>query len=125
VTIITPIREIIAGSSQNLTCNVELIPAVDVPVVVSVLWTGQAGFTTTNTARPIMDSTTNYTVSTLVDAVRNGNYTCEASISPSVFITSDGAIVETFTLSVGKTIIIYYHRFCYQLRSPRDDQNIL
>lgn len=46
--VIPPTGAIIAGSSQNLTCNVEMSPVVDVLVTVSTVWTGPAGFTTTN-----------------------------------------------------------------------------
>ena len=105
VTVIPPSGAIIAGSSQNLTCNVELSLAVDVPVMVSIVWTGPVGFTATNIAQPVMGSTTNYTLTTRVDAIRNGNYTCQASINPSLFITSDGTMPDTATLSVGKCVI--------------------
>ena len=46
------------GSDVNLTCTVELSPAVDVPVTVNTVWTGPDGFMTTNTAQPV---TTTYT----------------------------------------------------------------
>ena len=107
VTVIPPTGAIIAGSSQNFTCSVELSPVVDVQVTVSTVWTGPAGFTTTNIAQPIMGSTTNYTATVLIDAARNGNYTCQASVSPSLLFTSesDGTLSEMATLSVGKLIL--------------------
>ena len=104
VMVIPPSGAIIAGSSQNFTCNVELSPVVDVPVTVSTMWTGPAGFTSTNLARPVMGSTTNYTVTVLIDAVRNGNYTCHSSVTRSLHFTSDGTLSETATLSVGKPV---------------------
>ena len=92
---------------SNFTCSVELSPVVDVPVTVSTMWTGPAGYTSTYLARPVIGSTTNYTVIVLINAVRNGNYTCKASMSHSLHFTSDGTLSEMATLSVGKPISQY------------------
>ena len=75
----------------TLTCTVELSPAVDVPVTVNTVWTGPDGFMTTNTAQPVMGSTTTYTSTTMVSSFgrdQSGNYTCTANvISSSSFLT--------------------------------------
>ena len=45
----------------TLTCTADLSPAVNVQVIVNTEWTGPDGFMTTNTAQPVMGSTTTYT----------------------------------------------------------------
>ena len=73
-----------AVSAVTLTCTVELSPAVDVPVTVTTMWTGPAGFMTTNTAQPVMGTTTTYTSTAVVNSFgrhRSGKYTCTATVS--------------------------------------------
>ena len=77
----------------TLTCIVELSPTVDVPVTVNTVWTGPAGFSTTNTAQPqIMESNTSYiSTATITSFNRNksGYYFCRAAvISKSAFISN-------------------------------------
>ena len=50
-----------AGSSVSLTCTVVLSPLVDISVTVTTEWTGPDGFMTTNTAQPVVRSTTTFT----------------------------------------------------------------
>ena len=72
------------GSNVTLTCTVELSLAVDVPVTVNTVWTGPDGFMTTNTAQPVMGSTTTYTSVAMVSSFgrnQSGNYTCTATVS--------------------------------------------
>ena len=91
-----PVSPIQPFSSQDvtLTCtvNVELNPAVDVPVTLNTAWTGPDGFMNTNTAQPFMGSTTTYTSSAIVSSFgreKSGKYTCNATItSESQFIFS-------------------------------------
>ena len=62
----------------------ELSPLVDVPVTVNTVWTGPAGFMTTNTAQPVMGSTTTYISSVVVSSFgrdQSGDYTCTATVS--------------------------------------------
>ena len=47
-----------AGTFHNLICIMMLSPLVDVSVTVNTVWTGLAGFTTTNTTQPVVRSTT-------------------------------------------------------------------
>ena len=69
----------------------ELSPAVDVPVTVTTMWTGPAGFMTTNTAQPVIGSTTTYTSTAMVSSFRreqSGDYICKATVSStSLFVT--------------------------------------
>ena len=88
---VSPIQPV--GFAINLTCTVELSTAVNVPVTVSTLWTGPDGFMTTNTAQPVMGSTTTYTSTAIVSSFRrdqSGVYTCTATISStSSFLSSN------------------------------------
>ena len=52
---VSPVQAI--GSNVTLTCAVELSPAVDVPVTVNTVWTGQAEFMSNATAQPVTRST--------------------------------------------------------------------
>ena len=61
---VSPIRPV--GSDVTLTCTVNLSTVVNVEVDVNTVWTGPAGFMTTNTAQPVMGSTTTYTSSATV-----------------------------------------------------------
>lgn len=102
VTIAPPVDMIIAGSSPSLTCTVDLSPAVDVPVIVNVEWTGP-DMTMVTPSSSVMESLTRYTVMGSVDAARNGSYTCRASIdSSSQFITGSGIMLGSTTITVGE-----------------------
>ena len=82
------------GSNVTLICTVELSPAVDVAVTVNTVWTGPAGFSTTNTAQPVMGSNTTYTSTAIVRSFgreQSGNYTCRATLTfESSFIEASG-----------------------------------
>ena len=77
-----PIRP--TGSTVILTCTVELSPFVDVPVTVNTVWTGPAGFTTTNTTWPIVGNSTTHICTTTISSFRreqSGAYACTVTIS--------------------------------------------
>ena len=106
VRVTLPSDVIIAGSSPNLTCIVELSPAVDVPVTVNTVWTGPNGVTLkpTNPEPAMMESLTRYTSLAKVDAARSGNYTCQATVSSSSqFITGNESLSGTTTITVGES----------------------
>ena len=111
---VSPIRPV--GSDVTLNCNVELSPAVDVLVTVNTEWTGPAGFMTTNTAQPVMGSTTTYTSIAMVSSFgrdQSGNYRCTATASPnpsSMFHTGGGSRLE----------IVKVTCLLYTSPSPRD-----
>ena len=96
------------GSNVTLNCTVELSPAVDVPVTVNTVWTGPAGFMTTNTAQPVMGSTTTYTSTAMVSLFgrnQTGKYTCTATVSStSSFLTGSGSQYGIARVTVGKVI---------------------
>ena len=101
VMVTAPVDAIIAGSSPNLTCTVELSPAVDVPVTVNTVWTGPALTTVTPTSL-MMENLTRYITMAMIDAARNGSYTCQATISSSSqFTTGGGSISAATSITVG------------------------
>ena len=101
VMVTTPVDAIIAGSSPNLTCTVELSPAVDVPVTVNTVWTGPA-LTTVITTSLMMESLTRFIAIAMVDAVRNGSYTCQSTVSSSSqFTTGGGSMSASTNITVG------------------------
>ena len=101
---VSPIQPI--GSVVTLICTVELSPVVDVPVTVNTVWTGPAGFMTTNTAQPVMGSTTTYTSTTMVSSFgreQSGVYNCTATVnSTSPFHADSDSQSEIARVSVGK-----------------------
>ena len=102
VTVTPPVGMIIAGSSPNLTCTVELSPAVDIPVNVNTEW-NSPDMTMVTTTSSVMESLTRYTIMANIDAARNGNYTCRASIdSSSQFITGSGMTSGLITITIGE-----------------------
>ena len=98
-----PIRPI--GSAVTLTCTVELSPAVDIPVTVNAMWTGPAGFMTTNTAQPFMGSTTTYTSIAMVNSFgrdQSGNYTCKVTVGIMSSFFTESVGYASSTITVGK-----------------------
>ena len=107
---VNPIRPV--GSNVTLTCTVELSPAVDVPVTVNTVWTAPAGFMTTNTAQPVMGSTTTYTSTAMVSSFgrdQSGNYTCIAEVTSlqlqSVlnFVNNSATVYGTARVTTGNS----------------------
>ena len=75
------------GSTVTLTCTMVLSPLVDVAVTVNTVWTGPDGFMTTNTAQPVMGSTTTYTSTAMVSSFgreQSGLYVCGANIDSTI-----------------------------------------
>ena len=73
------------GSDVTLTCTVNFSTVVNIELDVNTVWTGPAGFMTTNTAQPVMGSTTTYTSTAMVSSFRrdkSGDYICAATVSP-------------------------------------------
>ena len=107
VTVMPPVDAVIAGSSFDLTCAVELSPAVDVTVTVNTEWTGPGGvmFMPTNPVPAVMVNTTTYSSTVTVDAARNGSYTCQATV------TSGGTTSGSTDITVGMCLIAFlYHK---------------
>ena len=106
VIVATPVDAIIAGSSPTLTCTVELSPAVDVPVTVNTVWTGPSLTTVTPTSL-MMENLTRYIAMAMVDAARNGSYTCQATVySSSQFITGGGSMSASTIITVGMCSVV-------------------
>ena len=92
------------GSAVTLTCTVTLSLTVN-DVTVNTVWTGPAGFMTTNIAQLVMGSTTTYTGTAMVSSFgrgQSGGYTCTATVSSSSsFLTDSGPQSGTARVTVG------------------------
>ena len=117
---VSPIRPV--GSDVTLNCTVELSTTVDILVIVNTEWTGPDGLTTTNTAQPVMGSTTTYTSTAMVSSFgrdQSGVYTCTATASPtlSLFLMRGGSQRGTVEVTTGITYLDFscvwwsYHSF--------------
>ena len=74
---------------------------MDVPVTVDTVWTAPARTMVTPTSS-VMESLTRYTIMAMVNASRNGDYTCQATVSSSSqFITDSEMISGSTTITVG------------------------
>ena len=93
------------GSNVTLTCTVELSSVVDVPVTVNTVWTGPAGFNTTNTAQPVIDTITTYVSIVVVRSFgreQSGNYNCTATLTfESPFVVPSGPKSGSVTITTG------------------------
>ena len=78
---------------------------MDVPVIVTTIWAGPAGFMNTTTAQQVMGSTTTFTSTAMVSSFgryQSGVYTCAVTVgSTSLFIASSMASASSRE-SVGK-----------------------
>ena len=80
---------ILSGSTVTLTCTVELIQAVDVPVTVNTVWTGPA--TSNAPSFAAQESLTLYQSShtlKFVESADSGEYTCTVSVGNGVDVTA-------------------------------------
>ena len=82
---------------------------VNIPVTVITVWTGPAGFMTTNTAQSIMGSTINYTSTAVIDSFgrdESGAYICTATATTtSSFLRNSASHSGTATITVGEAAI--------------------
>ena len=74
-----------AGTNFNLTCTIEPNPAVDTPVVVNSTWQGPVVIPTGTrvTASEPIGTGAGYLMFHPLNTSDSGNYTCEATVSPS------------------------------------------
>ena len=108
MTVTIPVGTIIAGSSLNLTCTVELSQAVDIPVTVDTVWSGPSPVTVTTT-NLLTESLTRYLILGMVDEARNGSYICQATVSSSSEFTTGGGMTSgSTTITVGMYYIYLY-----------------
>lgn len=90
VVIVTgPVDVAIAGSkSLSLICTVELNPAVDVPVNVTVVWSGpDVMFLPANPVPAVMVDLVVYTSTATANVAKNGSYTCQAMVNSGEIIS--------------------------------------
>ena len=85
---------VIAGSSTNLACTVELSPVVDVPVSVSTEWSGpeRIMFLPDKIVPAVMVNITTYTSTVIIDAARNGSYTCQATVRSGGMMSGSASV---------------------------------
>ena len=102
---ITHADSIIAGSSPTLNCSIEMRSEVNVVVNVFTSWTGPEGTTQISSLPAVEDHVSSnrvYTSMAVVDAARNGTYTCHVTVnSSSTFITGDGMMSRSTMITVG------------------------
>ena len=89
----------------------ELSPVEGISLMLNTMWTGPAGFMTTNTAQSVMGSTTTYTSTAMVSSFgrdQSGVYNCIAVISamPSNSFFADGVLSGTARVSIGEDMYI-------------------
>ena len=117
---IIPIRPV--GFDVTLTCTVELSPAVDIIVIVNTVWTGPDGFMSTNTAQPVMGSTTTYTSTAMVSSFgrdQSGVYTCTATVSStSQYLITIGSLVGSATIIAGQILQLMFDTMITIRRLP-------
>ena len=86
----------------------ELSSIVDLPVTVNTVWTGPAGFTTTNTAQLVMGSATTSSSTATVSSFgreKSGYYTCTATVGAmvsSLYLSDSNPLSETIIFTVGE-----------------------
>ena len=102
------------GSTVTLTCTMVLSPLVDVAVTVNTVWTGPDGFMTTNTAQPVMGSTTTYTSTAMVSSFgreKSGVYVCGANIDSAIspFLVRSIQMNGTVRVTLGKLRNLIMH----------------
>ena len=102
---LSPLRPV--GSDVIVTCAVELSPMVNIPVAVVTEWTGPAGFTTTNTAQPVVGNSMLYTSTVTVCSFgrnQSGIYTCRATVGSASLNPFISDIVTSLStrLTIGK-----------------------
>ena len=109
-----------AGTNFSLTCTIELITAVDTPVVVNSTWHGPLLIPTGTRVIPSAPTGTGARYLTILmfcplNTSDSGNYTCEVTVSPSPesqFIIASTAGRDTLSVAVQceriHLVICYY-----------------
>lgn len=87
----------------HLTCIVELPASVDIPVDVSIVWTGPRGAEFMPGFHTIYESNQLARYSSMVTMIRSGRYMCNASVtSPSEFISGNVMASQVYDIISGK-----------------------
>lgn len=84
---------------------------MNVPVIVTTVWTGPAGFRTTiDTSQPVMGSNTSYTSAVTVRSFgrrHSGQYTCAAQVTSSqnsqYYVTNNASVFGEINITVGES----------------------
>ena len=82
---------ILSGTSPSLTCSVELSPSVDVPLMISTVWTGPGERIITSATPPIAGSLTHYTSTVVINSIESvdsGEYACAMSIGSEISMSA-------------------------------------
>ena len=94
------------GSTVTLTCTVVFSLTVDLPVTVNIVWTGPDEYMTTNTAQPVIGSTTTYTSTAMVNSIgraESGIYNCTATFSSTNEFVMNNTVFEVARITTGKS----------------------
>ena len=111
-----------AGTNFNLTCTIQLITAVDTPVVINSTWHGPLGVPAGPRVVASAPSGAGARYQTILmfrplNTSDSGNYTCEVTVSPppeSQFISASTAGRDTLSVAVqGERILLLI--CCYLL----------
>ena len=101
------------GSAVNLTCtvHVELSQAVDIPVTVSIAWTGPAEFTTANTLFNVgMQNTISTAMISSFGREQSGVYTCTATLNSTqsniTYITNSSTTARSIRITIGEIVVV-------------------
>ena len=110
---ITPNRtgDLYAGTPLNLTCSIQLNPAVDTTVMVTRMWRGPGSQEVSNSSHVTMSNILKrsaFLYETTIEfdplsATDSGNYECEATVTPdpqSQFVTMSTRGSGTLTVIV-------------------------
>ena len=109
---------IIAGSSITMTCCVEISSAIDIPVVLNIVWNGPQGTILPDNQSEIVtyDSQTKV-FEAIFRKVRSGDYICDADTqnmqTSSQFVTNSIKKSMVKTIHVGKLVTIFLFFFCF------------
>ena len=105
---VTNSSETYAGTNFNLTCTIQLITAVDTPVVINSTWHGPLVIPAGPRVVASEPTGTGARYQTILmfrplNTSDSGNYTCEATVSPSPesqFISASTAGRDTLSVTV-------------------------
>ena len=105
---VTNSSENYAGTNFNFTCTIQLITAVDTPVVINSTWHGPLGLPTGTRVVASAPTGIGARYQTILmfrplNTSDSGNYTCEVTVSPSPesqFISGSTAGRDTLSVTV-------------------------
>ena len=86
---------VLFGSSLTLTCTAELSSVVNISYSVSTMWKGPEGTVIISSATTEMVSFTLYTLSTALESVNSGEYSCTMNFGDGVEVSASTSITTS------------------------------